>query len=192
MPVAALAGILIVVGVRMIDRHSFSFLKSRSTILDFGVIAAVVATALTVSLIAASGVGIVLAVMLFVREQISGSVVRRKVLGNQIFSKRVRTQEEMEILSRHGDRAAIIELQGSLFFGTADQLYTQHGTGTEDARFPDSRHAPHPDRGCHGGAPAGAGQGHAGRAQWLSDLQPDPAQPAFGPRLAAAISTRSG
>jgi SulP family sulfate permease len=122
-PVAALAAILIVVGVRMIDRHSFAYLRQRSTILDFGVIAAVVVTALAVSLIAASGVGIVLAVMLFIREQIGGSIVRRKVLGNQTFSKRVRTQEEMEILTAHGDRAAIIELQGSLFFGTADQLY---------------------------------------------------------------------
>jgi len=122
-PVAALAAILIVVGVRMIDRHSFAYLKQRSTILDFGVIAAVVITALTVSLIAASGVGIVLAVMLFIREQIGGSIVRRKVLGNQTFSKRIRTHEEMEILTAHGDRAAIIELQGSLFFGTADQLY---------------------------------------------------------------------
>jgi len=123
-PVAALAGILIVVGVRMIDRHSFAFLKQRSTILDFGVIAAVVVTALTVSLIAASGVGILLAVVLFVREQIGGSVVRRKLLGNETFSKRVRTHEEMEILTAHGDRAAILELQGSLFFGTTDQLYT--------------------------------------------------------------------
>ncbi|TRZ90124.1 MAG: STAS domain-containing protein [Rhodocyclaceae bacterium] len=122
-PVAALAGILIVVGVRMIDRHSFGFLKQRSTILDFGVIAAVVVTALTVSLIAASGVGILLAVVLFVREQIGGSVVRRKMLGNETFSKRVRTHEEMEILTAHGDRAAILELQGSLFFGTTDQLY---------------------------------------------------------------------
>jgi SulP family sulfate permease len=122
-PVAALAGILIVVGVRMIDHHSFGFLKQRSTILDFGVIAAVVVTALTVSLIAASGVGIALAVVLFIREQIGGSVVRRKLLGNETFSKRIRTHEEMEILTEHGSRAAIIELQGSLFFGTADQLY---------------------------------------------------------------------
>jgi SulP family sulfate permease len=122
-PVAALAAILIVIGVRMIDRHSFGYLKQRSTILDFGVIAAVVVTALTVSLIAASGVGIVLAVVLFVREQIGGSVVRRKLLGNETFSKRVRTHEEMEILTAHGSRAAIIELQGSLFFGTTDQLY---------------------------------------------------------------------
>jgi SulP family sulfate permease len=122
-PVPALAAILIVVGARMIDRHSFGYLKQRSTILDFGVIAAVVVTALTVSLIAASGVGIVLAVVLFIREQIGGSIIRRKLLGNETFSKRVRTHEEMEILTAHGSRAAIIELQGSLFFGTADQLY---------------------------------------------------------------------
>jgi SulP family sulfate permease len=122
-PVAGLAGILIVIGLRMIDRNSLNYLKSRSTILDFAVIAAVIGTALTVSLIAASGVGIVLAVMLFIREQIGGSIVRRKLLGNQTFSKRIRTHEEMEILTAHGDRAAIIELQGSLFFGTADQLY---------------------------------------------------------------------
>ena len=123
-PVAALAGILIVVGIRMIDRNSFHFLKSRSTVLDFVVIAAVVVTALTVSLIAASGVGIVLAILLFVREQIGGAVVRRKVYGNQTFSKQVRLPSEMEILTEHGDRTVIFELQGSLFFGTTDQLFS--------------------------------------------------------------------
>jgi SulP family sulfate permease len=122
-PVSALAGILLVVGWRMIDRNSLNFLKSRSTILDFIVIVAVVGTALTVSLIAASGVGIVLAVVLFVREQIGGSIIRRRLLGNETFSKRVRTHAEMEILTEKGSRAAIVELQGSLFFGTADQLY---------------------------------------------------------------------
>lgn len=124
-PVGALAAILIVIGARMIDRNSFHFLKSRATLLDFAVIAAVVATALTVGLIPASGVGILLAVLLFVREQIGGAVVRRKLYGNHSFSKRVRTQAEMEILGRHGDQAVICELQGSLFFGTTNQLYTQ-------------------------------------------------------------------
>ena len=123
-PVAALAAILMVIGVRMIDRNSFLYLKQRSTILDFAVIAAVVATALTVSLIAASGVGIVLAVFLFIREQIGGTIVRRKVYCNQVFSKHVRTHEEMEILVASGERGVVVELQGSLFFGTTNQLYT--------------------------------------------------------------------
>ena len=52
----------------MIDRHSFHLLASPWTIFDFVVIAAVVVTALSVSLIAASGTGIVLAMLLFIRE----------------------------------------------------------------------------------------------------------------------------
>lgn len=123
-PIAALAGILIVVGVRMIDGHSLSFLRARSTVLDFAVIVAVVVVALTVSLIAASGIGVVLAVILFVREQIGGSVVRRKSFLNQVFSKKVRLPEEMHILEERGDEAVVFELQGSLFFGTTDKLYT--------------------------------------------------------------------
>lgn len=123
-PIAALAGILIVIGVRMIDLDSLHLLRSRATILDFVVIVAVVAVALTVSLIAASGAGIALAVMLFIREQIRGSIVRRKSYGNQVFSKRVRLPDEMDILEKRGDQTAIFELQGSLFFGTTDQLYT--------------------------------------------------------------------
>ena len=122
-PVAALAAILIVVGVRMIDRHSLQFLKFRHTIFDFVVIAAVVTVALTVGLIPASGTGVVLAIVLFIREQVRGSIVRNKVYGNQSFSKQIRLAEDMKILEQQGDQAVIFELQGSLFFGTASQLY---------------------------------------------------------------------
>ncbi|MBI3793395.1 MAG: SLC26A/SulP transporter family protein [Nitrospinae bacterium] len=123
-PISALSGILIVIGFRMIDRHTLSFLKSRSTILDFAVIASVVLVSLTVSLIAASGTGVVLAVALFIREQIGGNVVRSKTYGNETSSRHIRLQEETEILKRNGDRMVIFELQGSLFFGTTDQLFT--------------------------------------------------------------------
>ncbi len=122
-PVAALAGILIIVGVRMIDRKSFSLLGSRLTIFDFLVIAAVVFTAVTVSLIAASGIGIALAMLLFIREQLSSSVIRRKTYGDQVFAKRRRSKEEMKLLEEQGDLTVIVELQGSLFFGTKDQLF---------------------------------------------------------------------
>ena len=122
-PISALAGILIVIGVRMIDWHSFALLRNRSTILDFAVIVVVVVVAETYSLVAASGVGIGLAIVLFIREQIGGSVVRRKTYGNQVFSKQIRMPEEMKILEERGGQTAIFELQGSLFFGTTDQLY---------------------------------------------------------------------
>ena len=124
LPMGALAGLLIVIGVRMLDRQSLHFLRSRETVLDFAVIATVVVVAITVGLIAASGAGILLAIALFVREQVGGAVVVRKSLGSNRFSKRVRTTAEMDILEQQGAQSVVLELQGSLFFGTTDQLYT--------------------------------------------------------------------
>ena len=122
-PVASLAAILIIVGVRMIDRHSFHLLESPWTLFDFFVVAAVVAVAVSYSLIAASGVGIVLAMFLFIREQLTSTVIRHKVDGGSRFSKRVRFAQEMATLEQQGGQTVILELQGSLFFGTKDQLY---------------------------------------------------------------------
>lgn len=123
-PIASLAAILIVIGVRMFDTKSLHLLKARSTVLDFCVIVAVVLVAETISLIAASGVGIGLAIMLFIREQIRSSNVRRKIYGNQIFSKQIRLPAERQILEELGMQTVLFELQGSLFFGTTDQLFT--------------------------------------------------------------------
>jgi SulP family sulfate permease len=123
-PVGALAGILIVVGIRMIDRHSVHLLESPWTMLDFAVIVAVVAVAVGYSLIAASGVGIALAMFLFIREQLGSTIIRNKIDGSNRFSKRMRLGQDMELLVKRGHQTVILELQGSLFFGTKDQLYT--------------------------------------------------------------------
>ena len=123
-PIAALAGILIVIGLRMIDLNTLRYLESRATVFDFAVVVTVVAMALTVGLIAASGAGVALAILLFVREQVGGSVIRRKSFVNQRSSTWYRPEEEMRILESKGDAAVIFELQGSLFFGTTNQLHT--------------------------------------------------------------------
>ena len=122
-PISALAAGLIVVGFRMIDREPLRFIQSSATVFDFGVVVAVVVVALTVGLIAASGVGVALAIVLFLREQIGGSVVRHKFYVNQMSSNWYRPESETHILEQKGDQAVIFELQGSLFFGTTQQLY---------------------------------------------------------------------
>jgi SulP family sulfate permease len=66
----------------------------------------------------------VFAIFLFIREQIGDRIVHRKSYGNEVFSKQIRVDKEMQVLTRHGDQTVIFELQGSLFFGTTDQLYT--------------------------------------------------------------------
>lgn len=124
-PVATLAGILMVVGFRMLDKEPLRFVESSATVLDFGVVVAVIVVALTIGLIAASAVGVGLAIILFLREQIGGSVVRHKYYVNQISSTWYRPESEMRILEQKGDQGVVFELQGSLFFGTTQQLYGQ-------------------------------------------------------------------
>jgi SulP family sulfate permease len=123
-PVATLAGILIVVGLRMIDTRPLRFLESRATVFDFAVVLVVIACALTVGLIAASVSGVALSILLFVREQVGGTVVRHKTFVSQRSSTWYRPEDETRLITQEGDKAVIFELQGSLFFGTTYELFT--------------------------------------------------------------------
>ena len=123
-PIASLAAILIFVGFKMIDVKSILWLKSKTTILDFCVIFSVITVALSFSMIAASATGIILTIFLFLREQIKSQVIHRKVYGDNLFSKTIRQSSEMKVLKENGKQTVIIDLQGSLFFGTTDQLYS--------------------------------------------------------------------
>lgn len=125
LPVAALAGILLLVAWRMVDKSMLRLLRYPGGRLDFAVIAGVIVVAVTVDLIAAAGVGVILAIVLFIRDQMRGSVIRRKRYLSEVSSKTRRLAEERELLARHGDQGVFCELQGNLFFGTTDQLFSQ-------------------------------------------------------------------
>lgn len=124
-PLAALAGILVVVGSRMIDRSSVRLALKRSTMLDFAVVVAVAGTALAADLIVAAGVGIGFSMLLFIREQMNSNVIRRKATGVEIYSKQQRLPRERAELNARGGETLVVELQGSLFFGTTDQLFSE-------------------------------------------------------------------
>src|SRR5208337_3564603 len=50
------------------------------------------------------------------------SIIRRTYLGSQVHSKKMRSACDSDILELEGRRIAIIELQGPLFFGSAESL----------------------------------------------------------------------
>jgi len=135
LPVATLAGILIVVGLRMIDREALRFVLSPATVFDFAVVVTVIVVALAVGLIAASATGVAMAILLFLREQIGGAVVRHKLYANQRSSSLQRPEAETRILEEKGDQAVIFELQGSIFFGTTRQLLNALDPEIEKRRF---------------------------------------------------------
>lgn len=125
LPKATLAAVLIVIGMRMIDLNALKLITSRVTVMDFMVVVSVVVVALSFGLIAASATGVVLSILLFVREQVGGTPIRRKSFLTQRSSSWYRSEEDMKILEQKGASAVIFELQGSLFFGVARHLYTE-------------------------------------------------------------------
>ena len=134
-PISALAGILVVVAYRMFDWGSVRLLRQRSTLLDFFVVACVIAVAVSVGLVSASVTGIALSILLFIREQVRGGVIHRKTYGDQVFSRQKRLPDEMAVLKRRGGETLVCELAGSLFFGTTDQLFTQLEADLEQRRY---------------------------------------------------------
>jgi SulP family sulfate permease len=122
LPVPALAAIVALMAVRMFQRNAFQLMRERRTALDFAVVVAVVATAMSGNLVAAAGVGVALSVGLYVREQARAPLVRRVALGDAVSSKRRRLDAERAVIAAHGAETALVELQGSLFFGTAEKV----------------------------------------------------------------------
>jgi SulP family sulfate permease len=87
------------------------------------------------SLIVASGTGVALAVLIFLRDQIRTPVLHRKVYGNEISSKKNRLPAEAQALETFGAQTVICQLQGTLFFGTADKLYVELEGDLKRCRF---------------------------------------------------------
>ena len=133
-PLAALAGILIVVAFKMFDFAAFAWAKRRSTAFDFAVVLAVITVAVGVDLITASAVGVALSILLFIRNESKAPVIRRKLYGDRVFSKRRRLPAAMAVLTEKGAETVVVELQGSLFFGTTDQLRDQLKKDLETCR----------------------------------------------------------
>jgi glutaminase len=52
----------------------------------------------------------------------TAAVVRRELFGNVVHSKRLRTSEERRLLDEVGAKVCLVEVQGGLFFGSAERL----------------------------------------------------------------------
>lgn len=112
-PHAALAGILIKVGLDIID---FSYLKNahRGPRWDLALMALVLGLTVLVDLITAVAAGVVLAALAYVRQvaqaQLEELRSRPPTAGNE---------EEQQLLTALGDRVTVFEFSGPLSFGAA-------------------------------------------------------------------------
>jgi SulP family sulfate permease len=129
-PMAAIAGVFIAVAFTLVDdwtRRATGVLwqtgwrsrMPRNLALNYGVmllVAAIVLYSLPVAVL----VGSLLAMVLFIRSNIKAPI-RQVVHANQRGSRKLRTADDADLLQRHGERIVLLQLDGALFFGTAEE-----------------------------------------------------------------------
>lgn len=120
-PNAVLAGILITVGIGIIDYKGFRHLTSVPRA-DAIVMLVVLFLTVFVDLLIAVAVGMVLSAILFMKK--ISDVVDHKTHTAPLkdFSREVPWQDEGDIIDRIGDRVYIKHLDGPLFFGFASRF----------------------------------------------------------------------
>jgi len=128
-PLPVIAGIIFVVGLMLFDRWSLNLLrrllisfKFRKEILVDLIITLIVAiVTVSINLVAAVAAGILIASAMFIA-RMSRSTIKRKYFGNQLNSRKMRSFQHAESLDKAGNQIMVIELQGPLFFGSAETL----------------------------------------------------------------------
>ncbi len=133
-PDAVFAAILMVIGLILFDRWNLQLIAGvfgkgaplvrRQAIYDLAVVLAVMLVTVFSSVVAGVIVGCVLSGIIFV-VRMSRPMVRQTYFGHEIFSKRFRLAEETAALLENGPRRAVLQLEGVLFFGNAEDLSSQ-------------------------------------------------------------------
>jgi CRP-like cAMP-binding protein/anti-anti-sigma regulatory factor len=95
--------------------------QRRTLIENYVVMLLVAGTLIVVGLAEGIVVGVIAAMVLFVRSN-TRALVRQVMRGNVRRSVKVRGPEATAALDRSGSRIALIELEGNVFFGTSDEL----------------------------------------------------------------------
>jgi len=130
LPRVVIAGMLLVVGIQLFDGWSLGHLARlfarerahwRAMGLDLFVVLLVATTTLVFDPVVGVGVGVVIAVLFFL-VRMSRSVVRRSYHGDTVRSRRARHPKLMDLLAERGRQIAVFELEGPIFFGTAEGL----------------------------------------------------------------------
>ncbi|MCO6510906.1 MAG: SLC26A/SulP transporter family protein [Aridibacter famidurans] len=125
LPVAVLAGVIIRVSVGMFDADLISWLRSKRSRSDAIIAILVAGVTVGYDLLAAVGIGVVIAVVLYLRAQVKAPVIHRRFTARDFHSVCKRTSAERKYLSERADSVKIFELRGDIFFATADRLYEE-------------------------------------------------------------------
>lgn len=123
LPLSALSGVILYIGLKMININIILWLKDKRTRIDAINALLVIVATIFLDVTRAVGLGLIFAVITFIRREITRSLIRRQTTMYEYPSPRKRSIKHRTILAEHSDKGLLIELQGDLFFATTDQLY---------------------------------------------------------------------
>ena len=123
-PKFILVGIPLLLGIEFfyewLYRGWFKFSRS-----DYAIIVLIVLVTATLGYLQGIGVGLIAAFVLFVINYSRLTITKRASSGDYHHSNVLRTSDQTDILQAEGDQIYILELQGLIFFGTANKLLNQ-------------------------------------------------------------------
>jgi anti-anti-sigma factor len=129
-PRVVIAGLLVVAAIQLVDVWSIhmvrrmlgrKLLQWKSMALDLFVVGLVATVAIASNLAAAVAIGVAITILSFFF-RMSKSAVRRAYRGDIVHSRKTRDPLQMEVLQKHGGAILVLELEGPIFFGSADRL----------------------------------------------------------------------
>jgi sulfate permease, SulP family len=139
-PKVVVAGMLFVTAWRLFDRWTAQLVRRlvaagprnrASLLLDLFVIVLVTLASVFASLVTAVAIGILVSVFSFLY-RMSKSVIRRSIRGDVLHSRKTREPRLMQLLAEQGQRIVVFELEGAVFFGTAEKLIHQIEKAVKD------------------------------------------------------------
>ncbi len=140
-PVAALAGVMVLLALGLIDRWARGIVQQamrrqydRELRLNLLLVAVVAGVTIFLGLVPAVVTGFILSMALFI-SVMNRSLVRSVATGETRVSRRVYPPEQAKLLRDEGGRIRIMELDGAIFFGTADRLSAAVIRGASHASF---------------------------------------------------------
>lgn len=125
LPLSALSGVIIFIGLKMINPNILLWLRDKYTRLDAINAIMVIVVTLFFDVTKAVALGMIFAVITFISRNMQRSLIRRQTTIVEYPSPRKRSHRHGQILRKHGDRAILVELQGNLYFARTDKLYTR-------------------------------------------------------------------
>lgn len=125
LPLSALSGVIIYIGLKMINPNILLWLAGKYTRLDAINAIMVIVVTLFFDVTKAVALGMIFAIITFISRNMQRSLIRRQTNIVEYPSPRKRSHKHGQILQKHGNKAILVELQGSLYFARTDQLYTQ-------------------------------------------------------------------